>query len=80
MIPGQTVLVLEVMPAAYVLLAANESEHSADIDIVDIRPVGRFGRLYIAGEESHVREAERAARAALDGITGRTVQGVTSGG
>jgi hypothetical protein len=74
-IPGQTVLVLEVTPAAYVLLAANEAEHSGEIRIVDIRPVGRFGRLYVSGEESHVREAERGSRDALAAITGRTTVG-----
>ena len=49
-VPRQTVLILEVTPAAYVLLAANEAERAADVDIVDIRPIGRFGRLYVCGE------------------------------
>lgn len=70
-IPGQTLLVLETSPASYVMMAANEGERSADIDVIDVRPIGRFGRLYLAGEESSVREASRAARALLESVDGR---------
>lgn len=71
LIPGQTLLVVEVTPAAYILLAANEAERSAQIDIIDIRPVGRFGRLYIAGDESSVREAQEGVRRGLAGVSGK---------
>lgn len=70
-VPHNTLLVLEVTPAAYVLLAANEAERAADVDIIDIRPIGQFGRVYLSGAESDVREAERAARAALEDVVGR---------
>ncbi len=68
LVPHQTLLVLEVTPAAYILLAANEAERAADIDMIDIRPVGRFGRLYLSGEESSVREAQAGARRAIDAL------------
>jgi len=71
LVPRQTLLVLEVTPAAYILLAANEAERTADIDIIDIRPVGRFGRLYISGDESNVRAAADGARAGLAALSGR---------
>jgi hypothetical protein len=71
LVPGQTLLVVEVTPAAYILLAANEAERSAQIDIIDIRPIGRFGRLYISGDESNVREAQEGVRRGLAGIAGR---------
>ncbi|MFI5283268.1 MAG: hypothetical protein ACHQ0J_09090 [Candidatus Dormibacterales bacterium] len=71
LIPGQTLLVVEVTPAAYILLAANEAERSAQIDIIDIRPVGRFGRLYIAGDESSVREAQEGVRRGLAAVAGK---------
>jgi hypothetical protein len=71
LVPGQTLLVVEVTPAAYILLAANEAERSAQVDIIDIRPVGRFGRLYISGDESNVREAQEGVRRGLAGIAGR---------
>jgi hypothetical protein len=68
LVPRQTLLVLEVTPAAYILLAANEAERAADIDVIDIRPIGRFGRLYLSGEESSVREAQAGARRALEAL------------
>jgi hypothetical protein len=71
LVPGQTLLVVEVTPAAYILLAANEAERAAQIDIIDVRPIGRFGRLYISGDESNVREAQEGVRRGLAGVTGR---------
>lgn len=71
LIPGQSLYVLEVAPAAYVTLAANEAEKAADISIVEVRALGRFGRLFIAGTESNVQAAAAAAIAALEEIGGR---------
>lgn len=71
LVPHSTLLVMEVTPAAYILLAANEAERSAQIDLIDIRPVGRFGRLYLSGDEASVREAVEAARRALAAVDGR---------
>ena len=68
---GQTMLVLEVEPAAYITLAANEAEKAADISIIEVRALGRFGRLFIAGTESNVQAAAAAAIAALEEIGGR---------
>jgi ethanolamine utilization microcompartment shell protein EutL len=65
LIPGQSLLVLELAPAAYAGLAANEAEKAATIDIVEIRAVGRFGRVFIAGTESEILTARDAATAAL---------------
>ncbi len=71
LVPGQTLLVVEVTPAAYILLAANEAERAAQVDIIDIRPVGRYGRLYIAGDDSNIREAQEGVRRGLAGLAGR---------
>ncbi len=71
LVPRETLLVLEVTPAAYILLAANEAERAANIDIIDIRPIGRFGRLYVSGEESSVRIAHERALDALASVSGR---------
>jgi hypothetical protein len=68
LVPHQTLLVLEVTPASYILLAANEAERAADVDMIDIRPIGRFGRLYLSGDEADVREAQAGARRALDAL------------
>ncbi len=77
LVPRQTLLVLEVTPASYILLAANEAERAADVDMIDIRPIGRFGRLYLAGDEASVREAQAGARRALEALAR---EGAGSGG
>ncbi len=69
-LPGQSLFILETLPAAYVTLAANEAEKAADIFLVDIRPFGAFGRLYLSGSESEIDSALEAATAALEGVTG----------
>jgi ethanolamine utilization microcompartment shell protein EutS len=70
MMPGASLFVMEVTPAAYVALAANEAEKAADIDIIEIRAVGRFGRMFVAGGESEVAVARDAAVAALEALEG----------
>jgi ethanolamine utilization microcompartment shell protein EutL len=67
LIPGQSLFVLEISPAAYAGLAANEAEKAADISVVEIRAVGRFGRVFLAGSESDVGSAREAAIAGLLG-------------
>ncbi len=69
-LPGQSLFILEVQPAAYITLAANEAEKAADVFLIDIRPYGAFGRLYLAGSESEIDSARDAAITALEGITG----------
>lgn len=72
LLPGQTLFVLETQPAAYVSLATNEAEKAATINVVEIRAVGRFGRMFIAGSESEVEQASKAAIATLESLEGRT--------
>ncbi len=69
---GQTLFVLEVEPAAYAALAANEAEKAADINILEVRAVGSFGRVYIGGEEKDVVVAHDAAVQAIKNVTGKT--------
>ena len=68
---GQTLFVLETHPAGYALLAANEAEKAADIEILEFLSFGAFGRLYLGGGEEDIEEASKAAIAALEGIDGR---------
>jgi hypothetical protein len=74
LLPGQSLLVLEVAPAAYISIAANEAEKAAEITVIELRAVGRFGRMFLAGTESNVQAARDAAVAALEAITGRQEQ------
>ncbi|MBD3854083.1 MAG: hypothetical protein IFJ96_04820 [Acidobacteria bacterium] len=70
-IPGQTLYVLEVEPAAYAALAANEAEKAADINILEVRAFGSMGRVYLGGEERDIDVGWRAAVAAIEGVEGR---------
>jgi len=71
---GQTLFVLEVEPAGYAALAANEAEKAADINILDVRAVGSYGRVYIGGEERDVVVAQEAATQAIKEVTGKVTK------
>ena len=68
---GQTLYILECHPAGYAVLAANEAEKAAPITIVEVRPFGAFGRIWLGGTEAAISEAAKAAVAALEAIEGR---------
>ena len=70
-IPKQTLYVLEVEPAAYAALAANEAEKAAEINILEVRAFGSMGRVYLGGEERDIDVGWRAAVAAIEGVEGR---------
>ena len=61
---------IEVEPAAYVVLAANEVEKTVDTPLVHFNPFGRFGRLFVSGTESEIAAARDAAVVAVEGIIG----------
>ena len=62
---GESVFVLEMQPASYAILAANEAEKAARIKIVDYRMIGATGRVYLSGSEADIRQAADAAEATL---------------
>ncbi len=68
---GQTLLVIECEPAAYAALAANEAEKAAEINILEVRAFGSFGRVYLGGEERDIEAARPAAIQALESLGGR---------
>ncbi len=70
-IPGQTLYVLEMEPASYAPLAANEAEKAADINVLEVRSFGSLGRVYLGGEERDIDVGWRAAVDALEGLEGR---------
>lgn len=71
LIAGHTLYVMEVGPAAYAALAANEAEKAAEINVLEVRAFGAFGRIYLGGEERDIDVGWRAAVAALEGLEGR---------
>ncbi len=72
LVAGETMLVLECAPAAYINLAANEAEKAAPVNLMHITSVGRFGRLWMAGSEADILAARDAAVTAIESIEGRT--------
>ena len=70
-LPGQSLYVMECAPAGYAAIAANEAEKAANINILEVRAFGSFGRVYLGGEEKDIDVAWRAAEEALKTITGR---------
>jgi len=74
-LPGQSLFILETEPAGYSIYAANEAEKAADINLVDVRPFGAFGRLYLAGTESEIDSATEAALSALESLPGKEWKG-----
>lgn len=70
-VAGQTLYILEVHPAAYAALAANEAEKAAPIHLLEMIAFGAFGRLWLGGSEAEIAAAAAAAEGALKGITGR---------
>jgi len=70
LVPGETMLVLEVAPAAYINLACNEAEKKASIKVVHVSSVGRFGRMWLSGSESEIITANEAATQAMNSLEG----------
>ncbi len=70
LVPGETMLVLECAPAAYINFAVNEAEKKANIKIIHISSVGRFGRMWLSGSEAEIITAKNAAVAALEALDG----------
>lgn len=71
LLAGQTLYVLEVQPATYAALAANEAEKAAAINILEVQAVGSFGRLYLGGEERDILAGAAGALAAIENVAGR---------
>ncbi|MDB9341956.1 hypothetical protein PN456_14755 [Nodularia spumigena CS-586/05] len=68
---GETLYVLEVQPAAYAALAANEAEKAAAINILEVQAVGSFGRLYLGGAEQDILAGAEGALTAIENVAGR---------
>lgn len=70
LIADQTLFVMEVEPAGYAALAANEAEKAAEITIVQVRPYGSYGRVWLGGEERDIMVGSEAAVRAIESVSG----------
>jgi hypothetical protein len=72
---GNTLYILEIEPAGYAYYAANEAEKASHINIIEVVGFGRFGRIYIAGEEAEVLVSKDMVEKRLLSISGREPTG-----
>jgi hypothetical protein len=68
---GDTLYTLEVQPAGYAALAANEAEKRAEISVLELVTFGAVGRVWLGGAEEEIRQAAKAVDEALAGLAGR---------
>jgi hypothetical protein len=71
LIARESLFIMEVEPAGYAAFAANEAEKAAEINVVDVRMTGAFGRVYLGGEQRDIDVASVAASKAIELLTGR---------
>jgi hypothetical protein len=71
-LPGQTLLVVEVAPALFAAVAANAAERVAsELTLVSVSMIGAAGRVYLAGQSSDIVRAREEIVSVLDAVTGR---------
>lgn len=72
LLPGQTLLVAEMMPALFATAAANAAERVApSLTLVHVSMIGAAGRLYLAGETSDIVVARAEIERVLSEVAGR---------
>ena len=72
LLPGQTLLVVEMTPALFAAVAANAAERVApDLTLVTVSMIGAAGRVYLSGATADVHAARAAIEETLDTVTGR---------
>ena len=71
-LPGETLLVCEMVPALYAAIAANEAEKAAPgLTLVDVQMIGAAGRLYMSGTTENVKLGLAEIERVLASIEGR---------
>jgi hypothetical protein len=76
LLADDTLYTLEVNPAVYVVLAANEAEKAAPIRLVGMGAHGAVGRLRLAGTDAEIDAAVSAVHRTLAALGGRANAGV----
>jgi hypothetical protein len=71
LLPGESLLILETEPAAYIAFAANEALKAAHVKLIDAQLFGAYGRLYMSGPEAEIDAAREAAIRGLETIRGK---------
>jgi hypothetical protein len=73
LLPGQTLLVVEMTPALFAAVAANAAERAAPgLTLVTVSMIGAAGRVYLAGSTPDIVLARDEITRVLEGVKGRT--------
>jgi hypothetical protein len=71
-LPGESLLVYEVVPALFAAVAANVAEQAApEATLVTVSMIGAAGRIYISGSKSDVEKAGYEITRMLESVEGR---------
>ena len=72
LLPGQTLLVVEMTPALFAAVAANAAERVApELTLVTVSMIGAAGRVYLAGSTADIVLARDEITRVLEGVRGR---------
>jgi len=72
LVPGVALLIVEMRPALFACVAANEAEKAAPTVIInDVQMMGATGRIFMSGSVSDMVAARDRIITVLEGITGR---------
>jgi hypothetical protein len=72
LLPGQTLLVVEMTPTLFAAVAANAAERVApDLTLVTVSMIGAAGRVYLAGDTPDIVRAREEIERVLSAVTGR---------
>jgi hypothetical protein len=72
LLPGQTLLVVEVTPALFAAFAANAAERVAPgLTLVTVSMIGAAGRVYLAGATADIVRAREEITRVLEDVAGR---------
>ncbi len=77
-VAGESVLIMESSPAAYLAIACNEALKAADVKLNMVKPWGATGRLIMNGPESEIDSAAEAAVAILDQLNREREQAIAA--
>jgi hypothetical protein len=72
LLPGQTLLVVEMVPALFAAFAANAAERVArELTLVTVSMIGAAGRVYLAGPTADIVRAREEITRVLEDVAGR---------
>lgn len=73
-LPGESLLLVEMSPALFATVAANEAEKVApEVTLVDVQMIGASGRLFMSGDQEQLAAARERISETLEAIPGRSV-------